>query len=59
MLPKTSYDKELRRIGVACYHISLSPLFQGYISRQEGVSMIPPLLLDIQPHHTVSRNFSY
>ena len=25
----------------------------GYISRQEAVSMIPPLLLDIKPHHTV------
>ncbi|CAE6460989.1 unnamed protein product, partial [Rhizoctonia solani] len=25
----------------------------GNISRQEAVSMIPPLLLDIQPHHTV------
>ncbi|XP_053212199.1 RNA cytosine-C(5)-methyltransferase NSUN2-like [Panonychus citri] len=25
----------------------------GYISRQEAVSMIPPLLLDIQPHHKV------
>lgn len=25
----------------------------GNISRQEQVSMIPPLLLDVQPHHTV------
>ncbi|KAJ1302218.1 hypothetical protein OPQ81_001042 [Rhizoctonia solani] len=25
----------------------------GNISRQEAVSMIPPLLLDVQPHHTV------
>ncbi|USW48889.1 Putative SAM-dependent methyltransferase RsmB/NOP2-type, RNA (C5-cytosine) methyltransferase [Septoria linicola] len=25
----------------------------GNISRQEEVSMIPPLLLDVQPHHTV------
>ena len=25
----------------------------GYITRQEAVSMIPPLLLDIQPHHKV------
>lgn len=29
------------------------PLFQGNISRQETVSMIPPLLLDVQPHHKV------
>lgn len=25
----------------------------GNISRQEAVSMIPPLLLDVQPHHYV------
>lgn len=25
----------------------------GNVSRQEAVSMIPPLLLDVQPHHTV------
>lgn len=26
----------------------------GNISRQEAVSMIPPLLLDVKPHHKVS-----
>lgn len=26
---------------------------QGNISRQEAVSMIPPLLLKIEPHHKV------
>ncbi len=26
---------------------------QGNISRQEAVSMIPPILLDVQPHHKV------
>lgn len=26
---------------------------QGNISRQETVSMIPPLLLDVKPHHKV------
>ena len=25
----------------------------GAITRQEAVSMIPPLLLDVQPHHRV------
>jgi hypothetical protein len=25
----------------------------GLISRQEAVSMIPPILLDVQPHHRV------
>ncbi|CAI9620004.1 unnamed protein product [Staurois parvus] len=27
--------------------------FQGNISRQEAVSMIPPVLLDVQPHHKI------
>ena len=27
----------------------------GSISRQETVSMIPPLVLDVQPHHKVTR----
>ena len=27
----------------------------GSISRQEAVSMVPPLFLDVQPHHAVSR----
>jgi 16S rRNA C967 or C1407 C5-methylase (RsmB/RsmF family) len=26
----------------------------GSITRQEAVSMIPPLLLDVEPHHKVS-----
>ena len=26
----------------------------GSISRQEAVSMVPPLFLDVQPHHAVS-----
>lgn len=25
----------------------------GSISRQEAVSMVPPLFLDVQPHHAV------
>jgi multisite-specific tRNA:(cytosine-C5)-methyltransferase len=28
-------------------------LVQGNISRQEAVSMLPPLFLDVQPHHRV------
>lgn len=28
-------------------------IFQGNISRQEAVSMVPPLLMDIQPHQWV------
>src|SRR5258706_6299865 len=30
-----------------------SPLAKGGISRQEAVSMIPPLVLDVEPHHKV------
>lgn len=26
----------------------------GNLSRQEAVSMIPPLLMDVEPHHKVS-----
>ena len=28
---------------------------QGNLSRQEAVSMIPPLLIDIEPHHKVGK----
>ncbi|KAF3929779.1 hypothetical protein ABW19_dt0206487 [Dactylella cylindrospora] len=31
----------------------VSETSSGNLSRQEAVSMIPPLLLDVQPHHTV------
>lgn len=36
-------------------HHDFSPccIFKGNISRQEAVSMIPPLLMDIQPHQWV------
>lgn len=30
----------------------------GGITRQEAVSMIPPLFLDVQPHHLVSLTLS-
>jgi 16S rRNA C967 or C1407 C5-methylase (RsmB/RsmF family) len=33
----------------------LKKKMQGNISRQEAVSMIPPLLMDVQPHHKVGR----
>ena len=51
--------------GVPRHGLRKSPAFQsfhgwlisltdaGAISRQEAVSMIPPLLLDVQPHHIV------
>lgn len=31
---------------------------QGNVSRQEAVSMIPPLFLDVQPHHFVIKFLS-
>ena len=33
--------------------VLLRSYIQGNLSRQEAVSMIPPLLLDVQPHHLV------
>jgi len=30
---------------------------QGNLSRQEAVSMIPPLFLNVEPHHRVSALF--
>ena len=42
-------DKQLR----LSYLSPSSPLLQGNITRQEAVSMIPPLLMDIHPHHRV------
>ena len=47
--------KEIRSDPVlASYHAFLMRETEiGYISRQEAVSMIPPLFLDIQSHHKV------
>uniref|UniRef100_A0ACB8EBX9 tRNA (Cytosine(34)-C(5))-methyltransferase n=1 Tax=Sphaerodactylus townsendi TaxID=933632 RepID=A0ACB8EBX9_9SAUR len=35
------------------HHFLVSETESGNISRQEAVSMIPPLLLDVQPHHKI------
>uniref|UniRef100_A0A6J0TW73 tRNA (cytosine(34)-C(5))-methyltransferase n=3 Tax=Pogona vitticeps TaxID=103695 RepID=A0A6J0TW73_9SAUR len=35
------------------HHFLVSETECGNISRQEAVSMIPPLLLDVQPHHKI------
>merc|ERR1712168_764289 len=37
----------------ALHQFLVSETEAGYISRQEAVSMIPPLLLDVQPHHKI------
>jgi len=35
------------------HNFLISETESGNISRQEAVSMIPPLVLDIKPHHKV------
>ena len=35
------------------HNFLISESESGYISRQEAVSMVPPLLLDVKPHHKV------
>ncbi|KAI1300183.1 RNA cytosine-C(5)-methyltransferase NSUN2 [Halotydeus destructor] len=39
--------------SIRLHNFLISESESGYISRQEAVSMIPPLLLDIKPHHKV------
>ena len=42
---------------VVCYYPQCEPHMadqQGNLSRQEAVSMIPPLFLKVEPHHRVS-----
>ncbi|BET02637.1 NOL1/NOP2/sun family [Nesidiocoris tenuis] len=47
--------KDIRRFEsyFRLHNFLMSETATGNISRQETVSMIPPLLLDIQPHHKV------
>jgi multisite-specific tRNA:(cytosine-C5)-methyltransferase len=58
------FESELFSIGFTCcstlmtdttrfQHFLVYETDAGNISRQEAVSMIPPLLLDVQPHHYV------
>jgi multisite-specific tRNA:(cytosine-C5)-methyltransferase len=37
-------------------HVLHLAYHQGNLSRQEAVSMIPPLLLDVEPHHLVGED---
>lgn len=48
--------KDIRRIEAfyKLHNFLISETENGSISRQETVSMIPPLVLDVQPHHKVS-----
>lgn len=47
--------KDIRRIEsfYKLHNFLISETENGSISRQETVSMIPPLVLDVQPHHKV------
>ena len=44
------------RVAINSIDYNFFVLFQGAITRQEAVSMIPPLFMDIQPHHLVSKS---
>lgn len=47
--------KDIRRCEAyyKLHNFLISETEHGTISRQETVSMIPPLVLDVQPHHKV------
>lgn len=47
--------KDIRRCEAyyKLHNFLISETEHGTISRQETVSMIPPLLLDVKPHHKV------
>ena len=48
--------KDIRKNEAYCrlQNFLVSETETGSISRQETVSMIPPLVLDVQPHHKVT-----
>lgn len=52
--------KDIRRVEAyyKLHNFLITETENGTISRQETVSMIPPLLLDIKPHHKVSFVFA-
>lgn len=49
--------KDIRRCEAyyKLHNFLISETEHGTISRQETVSMIPPLALDVQPHHKVGQ----
>lgn len=48
--------KDIRRCEAyyKLHNFLISETENGTISRQETVSMIPPVLLDVEPHHKVN-----
>lgn len=53
--------KDIRRVEAyyKLHNFLISETENGTISRQETVSMIPPLLLDVQSHHKVFSHSNY
>lgn len=48
------FETEVVRLIISNTHSnSLNVLSKGNITRQEAVSMLPPLFLDVEPHHIV------
>ena len=47
------YEAEVVRQSSSFTNDFSHPFVKGGISRQEAVSMIPPLILDVEPHHKV------
>jgi multisite-specific tRNA:(cytosine-C5)-methyltransferase len=48
------FETEVVRLNISYAHDnSLSALSKGNITRQEAVSMLPPLFLGVEPHHVV------
>jgi len=51
----SSYSKPKSCVIVSFDYLSVpTNVIQGNISRQESVSMLPPLFLEVEPHHMVS-----
>lgn len=54
------FETEVVRLSFLPFPHFLTNITQGNISRQEGVSMLPPLFLEVEPHHMVCMSpFSY
>jgi multisite-specific tRNA:(cytosine-C5)-methyltransferase len=45
------YETEVVSAGLSLDVFDLPEATQGNICRQEAVSMLPPLVLDVEPHH--------
>ncbi len=52
-------NEQVRLVPIPLRYCHYVTCFQGNISRQEAVSMIPPLLLDVRPHHKVRKKLNH